>query len=106
MASIYITDKDEVRELTCKENGIDFMSDILGGFDENGKYGTTRWDAEWQMCEEDYQWWSEWAHREERILAKADELGEEAIEEVTRLGVLYGSDLDALHDAQERYLGL
>lgn len=72
MARIYVTDKDEVRELTCKSDGIDFMDEILGGSNEGNKYGTTREDSEWQMPEEDFCWWQEWAWREERILDRAN----------------------------------
>ena len=101
---IYITDKHEVRILSCISDGQEFMADVLGG-NNDGSYDTTRSDAEYEMCEEHYQWWEEWAYREQRILDRANELGEEAIEGISRLGTEY-DDLDALHDAQERFLGI
>lgn len=106
MTRVYVTDKREVRELACKADGIDFIDEIIGGHNDEGKYDTARDDAEWQMPESEYVWWEEWAYREERIIRRASELGEDAIKEVTRLAVWYGSDLDALHDAQESYLGI
>lgn len=103
MALIYVTDKEEVRQLTCKSDGVDFMDDILGNNDVQRFEGEI--DAWWQMDEKSFQWWAEWAYREERILEKANELGEDAIEAIAQIATEH-SDMDAIHDAQEKYLGI
>lgn len=105
MARIWITDKEKVSEIRCLADGQDMMCDIIGGNDSEGQYATTRDDADFEMSEADFLWWEDWAEREERILDRANEIGEEAVDEVARLGTEY-CDLDLLHAAQERYLGL
>lgn len=105
MARIWLTDKKKVSEIRCMSDGQDMMCDIIGGNDNEGQYATTRDDADFEMPEADFLWWEDWAEREERILRRANELGEEAIDGVARLGTEY-CDLDLLHAAQERYLGL
>ena len=62
------------------------MCDIIGGNDSEGQYATTREDADFEMCDADYQWWEDWAFREERIIERESELGEEATEEVAGIG--------------------
>lgn len=103
MARIYVTDKEEVRELTCKAGGIDFMDDILSNSDVHRHEGEL--DADWEMGEADFQWWAEWAYREERIIDKANELGEYAVEAIAQIATEYNV-MDAIHDAQEKYLGI
>lgn len=100
MARIIVTDKGETREITCKSDGVDLMDDALV---EHGV--ATGESGEWEMTESEFQWWAEWAFREERIQERANELGEDAIEGIVRLSADI-DDPDMLQTAQEKYLGM
>ena len=101
---IYVTDKYVIMELSVISDGQDFMADMIGEFDDEGKYYTSHAGSDFEMPSEDFEWWAEWAYREQRILDEANARGEKAIDAISRMSAEYGSDLDALHDAQERYL--
>lgn len=100
MTEIRNTTTDELVEIECIIDGIDIIADVMGGtgVDHDGEH--------FAMAEDEIDWWTRWAAREERI---ADAYGnadastrvvyEQAISE-------YGYDMELLQDEQERILGL
>lgn len=105
---IYNTDTKQVVELECLSDGQDFLADVIGGCDQDGRYASVEMpdDADFAMGSEDLGWWRDWATREERILDKANEIGEEAIKKLCELGGEYGYDLGLLQDKEEEFLGI
>lgn len=93
-------------ELIC--DGQDFLADVINGCDQDGRYASEDMpdDAHFAMDDEDLDWWTRWTEREQRILDKTEELGDEAQQAIAGLAAEYGSDLELLQDKEEEYLGI
>lgn len=93
-------------ELIC--DGQDFLTDVINGCDQDGRYASEDMpdDAYFAMDDEDLDWWIRWTEREQRILDKTEELGDEAQQAIAGLAAEYGSDLELLQDKEEEYLGI
>jgi len=100
---IFNTTTKETVELEVISDGQDFLADVIGGL---GIYDNDVDDADFAMDDDDLAWWKVWAEREQRILDKANELGEEAIQAISELAEQYGHDMDVLQDREEEYLGI
>ena len=104
---IFNTTTKETVELELRSDGQDFLADVIGGCDQDGRYASEDMnDAEFAMDGEDLGWWVRWTEREQRILDKANELGEEAVDGICRLAAEYGHDMELLQDKEEEYLGI
>ena len=105
---IYNTETNEVVELTLMSDGQDFLADVIGGCYQAGKWASEDMpeNAEFAMTSEELAWWEDWAEREQRILERANEIGEEAIEKLCELARDYGHDMEILQVEEEKYLGL
>lgn len=100
MTEIRNTTTDQLVEIECIVDGIDIIADVMGGagVDHDGE--------RFAMAEDEIEWWTRWAAREERICgayeiadASTRKMYEQAIDE-------YGYDMELLQDAQEQVLGL
>ena len=100
---IHNTDTGEIVEATLIRNGIDFLFDVMGN---SGAKWSEREDAEFDLDNSETEWWLRWAEREQRILDRTEELGEEAEEAICRLAGEFGHDLELLQDKEEEYLGI
>ncbi len=100
MTEIRNTTTDELVEIECIIDGTDIIADVMGnsGVDHDGEH--------FAMAEDEIDWWTRWAAREERICdayesadASTRKMYEQAICE-------YGYDMELLQDKQEQALGL
>ena len=105
MATIFNTTTNTIEEVTLLCDGSDMMNDIIANNDFEGRWMTEE-DADFQMEAGDLDWWKEWARREQRITDMANEIGEEAIDGIAKLGQDYGYDMEVLQDKEEEYLGI
>ena len=105
---IFNTTTKETVELELICDGQDFLADVIGGCDQDGRYASEDMDTDamFAMDEEDLDWWVRWTEREQRILDKTEELGDEAQRAIAGLAAEYGSDLELLQDKEEEYLGI
>ena len=105
---IFNTTTKETVELELLSDGIDFLADVIGGCDQECRYVSEDMDtdARFAMDDEDLGWWIRWTEREQRILDKTEELGDEAQQAIAGLAAEYGSDLELLQDKEEEYLGI
>lgn len=94
------TTTGEIIELECLSNGIDFLSDVLGGCgidsDEDG----------WLLDERDIAWWTQWCEREERITDAYRQADKATRTEREQAVIEFGHDYDTLQDVQEEILGI
>lgn len=105
---IYNTETNEVVELTLMSDGQDFLADVIGGCDQAGGWASEDMpeSAEFAMTSEELAWWEDWAEREQVILDRANEIGEEAIEKLSELAMDYGHDMETLQVEEEKFLGI
>lgn len=105
---IFNTDTNEVVELQVLTDGQDFLAEVIGGCDQEGKWASEDMpdSADFAMSDIELSWWERWAEREQRIIDKSQEMGEDAINAIVDLVDLYGSDMEALQDAEEEFLGI
>lgn len=104
---IYNTDTRETVELSLVNDGQDFLFEVISGCDQQGNWASEDMpeNAEFAMNDSDLEWWTRWAEREQAILDKANEIGEDATNELCRLADEY-SDMEDLQTAEEKYLGI
>lgn len=100
---IYNTTTGEIVEAELISDGVNFLFDVMGG---SGVEASERDDADFDLPDDEVDWWVRWAEREQRILDKANELGEDAINEVAKLADKYGHDFELLQDKEEELLGI
>lgn len=100
---IYNTTTGEVHEAELVSDGLNFLSDVMGN---SGVEASDRDDADFELDDDETEWWLRWARREQRILDTANELGEDAINAVAWLAAGYGYDLELLQDKEEELLGI
>lgn len=107
MTNIFNTGTKEVTSLAVVSDGMDFLSDVIGGcyFADEVTTEDMPEGCDFAMTDEDVRWWTRWAEREQAIIDAANEIGEEAIEGITRLSMQY-SDFEELQYAEEKFLGL
>lgn len=98
---IHNTSTGEIVEATLISNGIDFLFDVMGN---SGAKLSEREDAEFDLDDYETHWWLRWAEREQRILDKTEELGEEAEGVIAQLAAEYGHDFELLQDKEEEFL--
>ena len=103
MTTIYNTSTNEKVELELISNGMDFLPDVMGGC---GLERSARDDADFDLDDDDAAWWLRWAEREQRIIDRAEELGEEADMILCGLAAEYGHDMELLQDMEEKALGI
>lgn len=105
---IWNTDTGEMVELQVISDGQDFLADVIGGCDQTGEWASEDMpeEAEFAMDSDDLGWWERWADREQAILDRTNELGEDAIQAICDLGGEYGSDMELLQEKEEELLGL
>lgn len=106
--TIYNTDTKELVKLEVISDGQDFLAEVIGGCDQEGKWASEDMPegADFAMDEMEMSWWERWAEREQRILDRANELGEAAIQRICELADDYGHDMELLQDEEEEYLGI
>lgn len=97
------TGTNELHELTLMSSGIDFLFDVMAN---SGMEMSEREDCEFELDNEETLWWERWARREQRILDRTEELGEEAEAIVAGLAQEYGHDFELLQDETEKALGI
>lgn len=100
---IYNTSTDEVIEAQLTSDGQDFLFEVMG---YSGVDVSEREDAEFELAQDELDWWLRWAEREQRILDTTNELGEDAINAIADLAAEYGYDLEVLQDKEEELLGI
>lgn len=107
-AKIYDTQAKTITKLELISDGQDFLSDVIGGCNQDGCYYTEDMpdEADFAMDSQTLAWWEDWAEREQVILDTANEIGEEAIERLCELAGEYGHDMEALQVEEEKYLGI
>lgn len=105
---IFNTDTKQTTTLELICDGQDFLAEVIGGCDQQGRYASEDMDtdAAFAVDSDDLAWWERWAEREQRILDKVEELGDEAQQAIAGLAEEYGSDLELLQDKEEEYLGI
>lgn len=105
---IFNTDTNEVITLRVMSDGQDFLAEVIGGCDQEGKWASEDMPngADFAMNDIELSWWERWAEREQRILDKTEELGDEAQQAIAGLAADYGNDLELLQDKEEEYLGI
>lgn len=116
MATIKNTTTGEITEITCIVDGADILADVMGGSDipvtaltdeevaANDSPNAPEWAYALDADEAD--WWTRWAEREERIAAAYEDANEDERRAYEEAINDWGSDLEALQDAQEIALGL
>lgn len=104
---IYNTDTKEIVELSVISDGQDFIGEVIGQCNTDGMFYAEDMPetAEFAMDAESVSWWERWAEREQAILDKANEVGEEAIQAICDLANEY-DDMELLQDKEEEYLGI
>lgn len=100
---IYNTTTGEIIEAAVKSDGQDFLCDVMAG---SGVEPSERDDADFDLADDETEWWLRWAEREQRINDRANELGEDAINAICGLATEYGYDLELLQDESEKLLGI
>ena len=105
---IWNIDTHEMTELTLMSDGLNFLDEVIGGCDQDGMFYTEDMpeEADFAMDSENLAWWEDWAEREQVILDKANEIGEEAIEKLSELAMDYGHDMEMLQVEEEKFLGI
>ena len=105
---IWNKDTAEMVELQVISDGQDFLAEVIGGCDQDGMFSAEDMpnEADFAMDSENLAWWEDWAGREQAILDKANEIGEEAIEKLSELAIDYGHDMETLQIEEERFLGI
>lgn len=105
---IYNTDTFETIELSVITDGQDFLAEVIGGCDCKGEWASAEMpdDANFAMSGEELDWWERWSVREQAILDRVEELGDDAQQMVARLAADYGYDMDLLQGKEEEYLGI
>lgn len=99
---IHNTSKGEIVEAKLiTSNGIDFLFDVMGN---SGVPASVIDEAEFDLDDYETEWWLRWAEREQRILDKTEELGEEAEMVIAQLAAEYGHDFELLQDKEEEFL--
>ena len=98
MAIIKNVTTNETHVITCLADGIDILSDVLGGS------GFESDDEGWLLDSEDIEWWSKWAEREERITAAYERADDEVRKACEQAVIEWGYDLGLLQDEQEKIL--
>ena len=105
---IWNIDTHEMTELTLMSDGLNFLDDVIGGCNQDGMFYTEDMpeEADFAMDSENLAWWEDWAEREQVILDRANEIGEEAIEKIAELAMDYGHDMEMLQVEEEKFLGI
>ena len=105
---IWNTETGEMVELQVISDGQDFLADVIGGCDQTGEWASEDMpeEAEFAMDSDDLGWWERWADREQAILDRTNELGEDAIQAICDLAGEYGFDMELLQEKEEEFLGL
>ena len=108
MTVIYNTDTKSIVKLQVISDGQDFLADVIGGCDQGGTWASVDMpeNADFAMSGEELEWWEKWAEREQRILDRANEIGEAAVEKLCELASIYGNDFELLQDKEEEFLGI
>ena len=99
---IYNTTTNEVVEAEVKIDGQDFLFETMAQY---GVEPSDRDDAEFELDQEETEWWLRYAEREQGIMDAANEAGEVMLEAIARISAEY-SDLEALQDRLEGFLGI
>lgn len=101
---IYNTTTNEVVEATVIGDGQDFLFEIMKN---NGVLPAERDDAEFELDDEETEWWLRYARREQRIIESMNEQGEEAIMGVALISSSNSyNDPEELQDRLEEFLGI
>ena len=103
---IFNTTDQTITTLSLITDGQDFLFDVIGNSDGDGRWYTDRDDADFAMNEDDLAWWTRWAEREQVINDTAQGMGEDAINGICQLASEWGHDFEVLQDKCEEYLGL
>ena len=92
MTTIKIVETGETKTLECVIGGTDWIADEMM---DCGVVVCEDGTADFEMEEAQYRWWKQWAEREVYIQETAEELGEEAIENVARIASKHNDMEDA-----------
>lgn len=99
---VYNTTTREVEELVYMADGNDFLFDSMANA---GMELSEREDSDFELDQEEIDWWVRWAEREERIKERMSGLGEEEIEAIREIS--YFSDgWEEIQDKVEEFLGI
>lgn len=96
MSRIYNTTTGEVHEVTLIDwdGGTEFLNDVIGGCSKSDEWlagiPEDRDDVDYAMNDEEVEWWTLWASREQRI----NDIYREADDETQDLIALTYSDND------------
>lgn len=102
MASIRNIETGKILDLEVWVDGFEMMVDIMLTW---GMVPTEGSDYDFELEDDDFNWWREFAKREQVVVDTAEEMGEDAIEEVSRI-YGYNNDLAVAQAEAERYLGI
>lgn len=100
--TIYNTTTGEVEELSYYVDGQDFLFDTMANA---GMELSERDDVDFELDQEEIDWWVRWAEREERIKERMSGLSEDELETIREISYFH-DDWTEIQDNIERFLGI